>query len=345
MQTPKIRTHKHILHEHSCDFTLADKKTIVTIPDAWNIVMECIDSTNMRKTCSLFKESPAPLRDVRRAMWDDSIHCHALRRSNVESAPHSLSELFALSDLFGRAQSQDSIDRPATREELGELIASLRRLHELFSRDSYQLPVDFPRFTHDKLELGHQLSEGSFSHVHDVQALMQTSTPITTKPVEVKASTSRAFCALRAQDDHHDNSRYALKQLKSASDCWVAKVDLIVETRILSSIAHPNIIKLRAVAEGSPLDKSYSILLDRLYATLDQILEMDKQRIVDGKRWFMPSMDTSRVRAQLFGENLKHAYHLATAVEYLHKNRIIHRDIKPSNVGFDMVRNEKSTFF
>ena len=150
--------------------------------------MERIDSVNLRKTCSLLEES-APSRGVRRAMLDDSIH--ALRGSAVEeSSPRP-----SLSDLFGRTQSEDSIDCQATREDREELIESLRRLHDLFPHDSYQLPIDFPKFTHDEVVLGHKLGEGSFSHEHDVLALKTDSTASAmTAEMAASSSLTRILC-------------------------------------------------------------------------------------------------------------------------------------------------------
>ena len=89
-------------------------------------------------------------------------------------------------------------------------------------------------------------------------------------------------------------------------------------------MVHHHIIKVRTIAKGNPLGDSYFILLDRLYGTMDHFLEMDKQRIASSKRCFMSNSKESEI---WFPERLKYAYDLATALEYLHENRIIHRDI------------------
>lgn len=124
---------------------------------------------------------------------------------------------------------------------------------------------------------------------------------------------------------------------------WTAMVDMLVETRILSLIDHPHILKLRGVAATRPLQPNYFLVVDRLYHTLVQrIGKWKAQEMSLNKLRFASLFSGGRQRQEqkqeLWLERMAHACHLAQALDYLHKHRLIHRDIKPENIGFDLVR-------
>ena len=69
------------------------------------------------------------------------------------------------------------------------------------------------------------------------------------------------------------HARYAIKIL--CDDCVHdperlvgGAIDLAIESRFLSVIRHPNIIKMRGVANCNPYDRGFFVILDRLYSTL-----------------------------------------------------------------------------
>ena len=96
---------------------------------------------------------------------------------------------------------------------------------------------------------------------------------------------------------------------------------------------------MRAIAQVSPYDESYYIVMDRLFDILEtRIVQWDKLtkkcsgmkgKIFDRKGERMKDLNTDRMVA---------AFDLSSALEYLHGRKIIYRDIKPENVGFDIVR-------
>jgi hypothetical protein len=118
--------------------------------------------------------------------------------------------------------------------------------------------------------------------------------------------------------------RYALKAVLPSCKLDVqsyvsAVVDLAIEARFLSVICHPNIIKMRAMAETSPFaaTQPFFVILDRLYDILGT-------RIIKWKRQ-KPSritkvLDCSGIRCNMFWiERISVAYDLATALQYLHE--------------------------
>lgn len=138
-------------------------------------------------------------------------------------------------------------------------------------------------------------------------------------------------------------SRYAVKILRPeilndpTKLYYQGIMDLATETRLLSNIRHPHIVKLRAIAHGT-CHEDYFLILDRLSEVLEdrvKIWRIREQRnscllgriILDRK---------GRKRHQLWQERIVAAHDLASALGYLHSRRIIHRDLKSDNIGFDI---------
>lgn len=108
--------------------------------------------------------------------------------------------------------------------------------------------------------------------------------------------------------------------------------DLIHETVMLASLAHPNIIRIHGRAGG----KSDRIT-DGIFILLDRLTETLPDRII---RW--KNMTHGRKNDNnLSLSRIKVACSIADALSYLHSKMIIFRDLKPTNIGFDPTGNVK----
>jgi hypothetical protein len=129
----------------------------------------------------------------------------------------------------------------------------------------------------------------------------------------------RAFMAqhcIRKGNDY----RYAIKMVQESSrnDPQVyinAVVDLAVEARFLSVVRHPNIIKMRAMEGSGPFQRSFFVVLDRLYDIMPVRITKWKRQAGNGLRAMLKS---KKVKEAFFVGRLTVAYDLACALAYLH---------------------------
>lgn len=146
----------------------------------------------------------------------------------------------------------------------------------------------------------------------------------------------RESFAANAMDPNTGRGRFAIKQLqhyllRDKDEFAAAASDMTLEAAYLARFNHPNIIALRglpatglqALAEGR--EDGYFLILDRLQGTLDERLN----------EWIANPIDERNDQEAVTAMKLNYAQQLASALHYLHQNRIIFRDLKPHNIGFD----------
>ncbi|CAB9516936.1 Probable LIM domain-containing serine/threonine-protein kinase DDB [Seminavis robusta] len=183
-------------------------------------------------------------------------------------------------------------------------------------------------FHSSEIVLGKLLGKGGFSQVYEASTfnLMQT---------QPSAAASEMNLARRIVEstavDYRGQATYALKHLdkkllQNPDEFCAAAADLYVEAKYMSRFNHPNILKLRGMANGGTAAfqegryNSFFILTDRLSDTLDSRIE----------RWSRQGQN----RQDSIVVKSKYALQVASALEYLHERRIVFRDVKPMNIGF-----------
>jgi serine/threonine protein kinase len=247
---------------------------------------------------------------------------------------------------------------------------------ELFFEDSTLKTVerDLPTFDKSELKLGKFLGRGGFSDVDEIKGIQAGFHRLRrTNSMALDNKESREFIAAHCTRPSGD-ARYAIKKhrrdvLKDPERCWEGIVDLVVETRFLINLEHPNIIKLRGIAACDPFSEDYFLVLDRLCNTLQTRLKAWSGQQQKSNNLVSRLKDLKGIkRAYFLEERLAAAFDLSSAIEYMVSLRfsfkcsrrtirsgfltrfvhiyydpqhssphsIIHRDLKPDNIGFDV---------
>lgn len=106
-----------------------------------------------------------------------------------------------------------------------------------------------------------------------------------------------------------------------------AAADLVVEAQYLAALDHPNILKLRGLAQGGCA--SFADGHDGFFFIVDRLQETLGDRIT---RW--KQQQQQKPQEDLLALKANYALQIADALAYLHDRRILFRDLKPNNVGF-----------
>eukprot|EP00540_Astrosyne_radiata_P010662 CAMPEP_0116847742 /NCGR_PEP_ID=MMETSP0418-20121206/14601_1 /TAXON_ID=1158023 /ORGANISM="Astrosyne radiata, Strain 13vi08-1A" /LENGTH=406 /DNA_ID=CAMNT_0004479217 /DNA_START=40 /DNA_END=1261 /DNA_ORIENTATION=+ len=222
---------------------------------------------------------------------------------------------------------------------------SKKEVDKLCEKIPEQRPI--PPFHLKEIELGPTLGVGGFSRVHVVDGFNLSKD-------ESKKFTAEEQAMRQAMADTMDPTKnppkdlYAVKHLRQS---LVAKpgrfyngaVDLALEAAFLSSLNHPNILKIKGISAGghegfaSGRHDGYFLVLECLDETLRHRIIYWRKKAKRLSHGFFGLVDKKgKKRLRLLMDRLKVAQDVASALAYMHEKGLIARDVKPCNIGFDM---------
>jgi len=222
-----------------------------------------------------------------------------------------------------------------------------------------------PKLSASEVWTGSLLGTGGYFHVHEVKSFrLRESTEENDEDrneKDVDQRTSREYLRAHVYRENTGDCRYAVKHfrehiVKDKGLFKTAAIDIALEAKILCSVFHPNIIKLRGICSGGEMGFStgkpegFFIILDRLYGTLDKRMEewRQQEKLTKARSPKGPMLKSffgsKKVKSEdIPQEKLTVIHDISSAMNYLHKRNIIYRDIKPENFGFT-INNEIKLF-
>jgi len=244
-----------------------------------------------------------------------------------------------------------------------EVVAEKSQASEIFDEEAEK---SLPRFKKSELDVGRVLGRGGFCVVNEIQNfVLEANSPLdhTSNEDGIIDEEEDEFGELRYDggvvvQDRRFMSRRCLRQKKHAryaiktlsDECLKdperftgGVIDLAVESRFLSVIRHPNIIKMRGTSTSNPYDRGFFVILDRLYDTLTLKIAGWKKEVAKTKGMGKILDMKGKKKLKVWVDRLIVVYDLSTALEYLHSQKVMYRDLKPDNIGFD-VRGDVKIF-
>jgi serine/threonine protein kinase len=208
-----------------------------------------------------------------------------------------------------------------------------------------KLEKQIPRFDEQEVVVGKLLGSGGFNHVYELERVELIANPLSSEHARKISSelqiASREHVAKHFYRESSQQGRYAIKFLSKETiqdpdRFCTGAADLVVEAKFLASLEHPNIVRLRGMAAAGTAgfstcrQKGYFLLLDKLNCTLDDKIEewKDIEKKAAGALQRKILDRNGKKQKNLLADRMHVAFDVASAIQYLHQNKIIYRDLK-----------------
>jgi len=155
-------------------------------------------------------------------------------------------------------------------------------------------------------------------------------------------ASSQAIIPAPTSSSHGANRRFVLKTLRDdlpQDEHTKGVVDLAIEAQFLSVLQHPNIIRMRAIANSDPHESRFFVVLDRLHRTLDLKFNFWRKIVGENTGYWMPMFGYCCARTNalhlVWKERMQAALDIARAIRHLHKIGIVYRDLVSLRKGIE----------
>ncbi len=155
---------------------------------------------------------------------------------------------------------------------------AIKRIQTVFAHSRIKdCSASFPQFDLEEITLGKVLGKGGFGTVYEIRGFeagkLAKHTISKKNDDETETAPGTIEFLVKHCIRHGGDSRFVLKILSpeviaNPSVFLLGVVDMAAETRILSYINHPNIIRMRACAKVLPIDENFFVVMDRLFDSM-----------------------------------------------------------------------------
>ena len=191
-----------------------------------------------------------------------------------------------------------------------------------------------PKFHRNEISVGKLLGQGAFSEVRRINKIKLRDEYTSYNYSEEKA---RHLLQIQLSELSTRRRGFVIKHLcedlvSNRKRFYHAATDLLLEAKFLSRFDHPNIIKIHGWAVGGAASYGYG-MHDGYFIILDEVDETLTQRL---DRWRQDTTFANFPQDQLLKHDngrLRYALQAASALKYMHDQRVIFRDLKPDNLG------------